>query len=155
MGHDLAADARRVPSGRGSKAVRLGRTPRASLVLVDGGDVDRGEALLDRPVALVRGEEPLPRGDKRPRRLVQLAVSHAPPPIRICVRPIISSGGRHPYIERSESSQRPEAAVAADPTGLQSVPPTSNLVPIDPRNQASRGSDPRDRPFRRILAGPR
>src|ERR1039458_1819412 len=42
-------------------------------------EADRGEALLDRAVALVRGEEPLPRGDERLRCLVQLIVGHALP----------------------------------------------------------------------------
>src|SRR5450755_2494494 len=59
MGRDLAADARRVPTGRGSEVVGLGRAPRAAVVLVDGGGVaedriDDPPRLLD---CLLAGEE--------------------------------------------------------------------------------------------------
>jgi hypothetical protein len=60
------------------------------------------------------------------------------------------------YISAIESSQRPEPALAADPTDLQSVSGGAIWRRSTPRNQVSRGSDP-DPPnvlFGRILAVP-
>src|SRR6266568_4419426 len=45
-------------------------------VLLGRLDADRVEALLDRPAALVCGEDSLPLGDERGRGLVQLGVRH-------------------------------------------------------------------------------
>src|SRR4029079_13774287 len=46
-------------------------------------DADRVEALLDRPVALVGGEDPFPLGDECARGLVQLGVRHGNLPVSL------------------------------------------------------------------------
>src|SRR5262249_41855418 len=52
------------------------QVPVRAPVLLGGVDADRVEALLDRAVALVGGEDPFPLGDERARGLVQLGVRH-------------------------------------------------------------------------------
>src|SRR5262249_33427772 len=61
---------------RGEEHVAVGPA-----VLLGRLDPDRGEALLDRAVALVGGQDPFPVRDDGPRDLMQLMCSHFLPSV--------------------------------------------------------------------------